>query len=63
VLVFGGGGFDVRSGPHKLRGGKLYDVVTDPGETRDLAAEKPEVVKELQSLLDQWRRSDRRNPR
>jgi arylsulfatase A-like enzyme len=63
LLVFGGGGFDVRSGPHKLRGGKLYNVVTDPGETRDLAAEKPEVVKELQSLLDQWRRSDRRNPR
>jgi arylsulfatase A-like enzyme len=60
LLVFGN---DVRSGPHKLRGGKLYNVVTDPGETRDLAAEKPEVVKELQSLLNEWRSSERRNPR
>ena len=33
---------------------KLYNVTTDPGEVKDLAAAMPEKVKELQSKWDQW---------
>jgi arylsulfatase A-like enzyme len=51
----------VLSGPHKLvldlGTGKaaLYDVVRDPTEDRDLAAEHPEVVTRLRPLLDRQR--------
>ncbi|WP_232491813.1 sulfatase [Novosphingobium kaempferiae] len=31
---------------------ELYDLVGDPGETRNIADEKPEVVKELDGMLD-----------
>ena len=34
---------------------ELYDVKNDPGETKDLAAEKPELVKELQKVADEAR--------
>ena len=30
---------------------ELYDYETDPGESKNLAAEKPEIVKELQAIL------------
>jgi arylsulfatase A-like enzyme len=33
---------------------ELYDVVADPGETRNLRAELPEVTEELRRLLDPW---------
>lgn len=33
---------------------KLYNVATDAGETKDLAATMPEKVKELQSKWDAW---------
>jgi arylsulfatase A-like enzyme len=36
-----------------LHGG-LYDVVSDPGESKNLAAERPDDVKRLQALLDAW---------
>jgi arylsulfatase A-like enzyme len=34
--------------------GRLYDVVRDPGETRDLSAERPDDLKKLQALYDAW---------
>lgn len=34
---------------------ELYDVQHDPGETKELAAENPEVVKRLQSIADNAR--------
>lgn len=34
---------------------ELFDVVTDPGEKRDLAAERPDVVRRLQTDLRAWR--------
>lgn len=34
---------------------ELYDLETDPRETRDLAADQPERVRELRSRLDRWR--------
>ena len=33
---------------------QLFDLKNDPGEKRNLAAENPELVKELSSLLDEW---------
>ena len=35
---------------------ELYDVFADPGETRDLAADAPELVDELVEALIAWRR-------
>jgi arylsulfatase A-like enzyme len=34
--------------------GGLYDVVADPGESRNLALDRPEDVKKLQTLFDAW---------
>jgi arylsulfatase A-like enzyme len=47
----------LRVGPHKLIWGsdgkhELYDVIADPGETRDLLAAEPEVAQALQRRLD-----------
>ena len=39
--------------PPALKAG-LFDVVRDPGEAHDLAAVRPDKVKELQKLWDEW---------
>lgn len=45
----------VRHGDWKLVSGEeLYDLKEDIGESKDLAAEKPEIVKKLQGLFDEW---------
>jgi arylsulfatase A-like enzyme len=54
-----GGHNAVRRGNMKLvRHGKaepeLYDLAADIGESKNLAAEKPEVVKELVSAIAEW---------
>ncbi|VTU02001.1 sulfatase : Sulfatase OS=Planctomyces limnophilus (strain ATCC 43296 / DSM 3776 / IFAM 1008 / 290) GN=Plim_1520 PE=4 SV=1: Sulfatase [Gemmataceae bacterium] len=52
----------VRSGDHKLiefyETGRreLFDVKKDVSESRNLAADRPEVVKELAAKLDAWRK-------
>jgi len=38
----------------KQSGWQLYDLSTDIGETKDLAAEKPELVAELSKAWDDW---------
>ncbi len=35
--------------PYESGGWQLYNVVDDPGETHDLAKERPEILKKLQS--------------
>jgi arylsulfatase len=35
---------------------ELYDLVDDPGETRDLAAARPDVTARFQKKLGRWRR-------
>jgi arylsulfatase A-like enzyme len=35
----------------------LFDLLDDPGEARDLAAERPQIVKEMKTKLDTWRAS------
>jgi len=37
------------------KGTGLYDLASDPGETKDLSAEKPEVLKMMQERFAQWR--------
>ncbi|MEW6074535.1 MAG: sulfatase [Planctomycetota bacterium] len=49
----------VLRGDHKLirRGAdayELYDLAADPGETRNLAPERPDLVEELKVLLPPW---------
>jgi len=41
----------------RIRKGKpqLYDLQADPGEKKDLAADRPELVKELLALHEKWR--------
>jgi len=36
---------------------ELYDLIDDPGETKDLAAENPEIVQVMKAILEQWRAS------
>jgi len=35
---------------------ELYDIAKDPGESRNLSADRPQVVKELAEKLDAWRK-------
>ena len=49
----------IRQGDYKLMGKLLYDVVRDPAETTDIAAQHPDVVRRLRSRLEQF---DRQRP-
>jgi arylsulfatase A-like enzyme len=42
--------------------GQLYNLDSDPGETKNLYFEQPQVVKELKALLDQSKTSGRSRP-
>jgi len=42
--------------------GQLYDLRSDPGEQKNLYHERPEIVKELQGLLEQAKTSGRTAP-
>ncbi|MGH0030363.1 MAG: arylsulfatase B [Myxococcota bacterium] len=48
----------VKHGPRRRRGGEptveLFDLARDPGETRDLAAERPEVAARLRAVLQRY---------
>ena len=41
----------IRSGAFKLMGDVLYNVIEDPGETKDYAKEYPELVKKLKARV------------
>ena len=43
--------------PERMSGLELYDLVSDRGETIDIAGERPELVRELELLADEARRS------
>ena len=42
--------------------GQLYNLEADPGETRNLYFDQPQIVKELKTLLDQSKASGRSRP-
>jgi len=42
--------------------GQLYDLATDPGETTNLFFDRPEIVTELRSLLQQSKTFGRSRP-
>ena len=56
----GGAAFAVREGRYKLvRIGEqteLYDLETDIGESNDISASHPEIVKKLDEARQQWNR-------
>ena len=35
----------------------LFDLIEDPGETKDLATERPEILQSMRATLEQWRES------
>lgn len=37
-----------------VNGRELYDITTDPGQSRDLAGEHPEVVETLRDVYERW---------
>jgi len=39
---------------YKLTQGRLYDLAADPGETKDLAKEQPERVREMRAEFVRW---------
>ncbi|MCX7817910.1 MAG: arylsulfatase [Kiritimatiellae bacterium] len=52
-----GGRVSVRTDRYRLDAdGALFDMWTDPGQTRDRRAELPEVAARLEAALDAWRR-------
>ena len=42
--------------------GQLYNLATDPGETKNLVFERPEIVTELKALLEQSKATGRSRP-
>jgi len=42
--------------------GQLYDLEADPGETKNLYFDQPQIVRELKTLLDQSKASGRSRP-
>ena len=51
----GKAGFAVRNALYRLvNHEELYDLIADPGEKKDISAQKPEVVQALQTAYDTW---------
>jgi len=40
-----------------MKNGSLYDMQADPGQTENIAAQRPEVAKKLKAAYRQWRTS------
>lgn len=55
LMNYNGGRLSVRSQTHRLdAAGGLFDMVADPNQTKDIAAEKPEIVAALSQAGAQW---------
>ena len=44
--------FAVRNHRYRLVGDKLFDMIEDPGQEKDIAADNPEVVKKMRAAFD-----------
>ncbi|MGB0145401.1 MAG: arylsulfatase, partial [Akkermansiaceae bacterium] len=50
--------FAVRSHQYRLVGNQLYDMLKDPGQKTDIAAENPKVVEKMRAAYDQfWKKA------
>ena len=58
-LIKPSGGRKKRKGAAAQDGFMLFDLVEDPGETKNLAAEKPEIVEAMKKTLAEWQASCR----
>jgi len=57
IVASFGGKVSVRTARHRLDAeGRLYDVGQDPGQTRDLATDQPDVADRLRGIAAAWRR-------
>ena len=54
-----GGTFGIRKGPWKLAYGELFNLENDPGEKNDLTSEHPDIVEELEALLERQKKAGR----
>ena len=66
ILHLGSGGFSQPKREPAVPGGptgQLYDLKDDPGETRNLWLEQPEIVERLSELLDRYQSEGRSRPR
>ena len=50
------GGFSVRTPTHRLGpDGELYDMIADPGQTKPVTAQEPQLTARLSSALKSWK--------
>lgn len=55
LMNYNGGRLSVRSQTHRLdAAGGLFDMVADPNQTKDIAAEQPDIVAKLSAAGTQW---------
>ncbi len=62
IPKLGSGGFTKPAEEKPKEGepaGQLYNLADDPGETKNLYADKPEIVKRLTALLEQYQKKGR----
>jgi len=58
IVASFGGKVSVRSQSHRLDAqGRLYDLAADPGQTRDIATDTPDVASRLAGIADEWRKA------
>ena len=51
------GRISVRTQQYRLdQNGLLYDMIADPGQTKDVAGKQPVVARKLQNAVDAWRK-------
>jgi len=66
VLGRGSGGFSIpphiKPKPHQPQG-QLYDLQADPGETNNLWAQNPKIVKHLTNLLNRYKKQGYSRPK
>lgn len=58
-LIKPSGGKKKQKGPPAQDGFMLFDLVEDPGETNDLATQRPEIVEAMKKTLSEWQASCR----
>jgi arylsulfatase A len=66
IPKLGSGGFSKPAQETPKEGqpaGQLYNLADDPSETKNLYADKPDIVKRLAALLEQYQKKGRSVPR